>query len=342
MKNPAAIAVQRVKSMNIRGLNKFMGLMGREFNDHKTGFVWVPVVIAGFMIFGFISSAVIGNSMLDDFGILDKIHHGEITIDGETGTIDDAKYVLERLNKMDLRALHRAMGLGMVGMLSPLFLTIPFIILFGLLGSLYDDRKDRSYLFWKSMPVGDTTEVMSKLFAITVMGPAVIIGIAAIVQVFWMVLTSLQGMAYGVPVGTFLWGQVPTVGLWLGMLGMVILSVLWALPIIGWLTFVSSVAKKAPLLVAVVPIGAITALEAVFFKSTVFIKWVVDRLVGWAANLDGRDFDHIDVTDKLTSPFLSGVFDRLGEAVVTGEFWFSTAIGVAFIAGAIYMRRYNV
>lgn len=343
MRNPATLAMTRVKGLNIPGLNKFLGLMRREFLDHKTGFVWVPGVFAAFMIFGFISSAVIGNSMMDEFGVLDHIQNGQITVDGKTENIDDAKFLLERLNGMDIRALDRAMGIAMIALLSPLFLLIPFIITFGLLGSLYDDRRDRSVLFWKSMPVGDTNEVLSKLFAMTVMGPAVIIGFAAVVQVLWMIITIIQATSFGLGGVTtsFMWNQVPTVSLWIGMLSMVVLSVIWALPIIGWFTFVSSIAKKAPLLVALVPIGAIVAMEAVFNKSTVFIKWVVDRMVGWAVDLRGLDFDRIEVGDKLTSPFIGGTLERLGEGMATGEFWISTAIGVGFIGGAIYMRRHN-
>ena len=107
MRNPAAQVMTRVKDLNLPWLNRFMGLMNREFQDHKTGFVWVPAVFAGFMIFGFISTAVIGNSMIDEFGLLDHIQNGEITIDGKTfELLTNTRYTFNGDMKYNLRNTH--------------------------------------------------------------------------------------------------------------------------------------------------------------------------------------------------------------------------------------------
>ena len=55
-----------------------------------------------------------------------------------------------------------------------------FVVFFYCLGSLYDERKDRSVLFWKSLPVSDRDTVLSKALSALVVAPtlAIAVGIA--------------------------------------------------------------------------------------------------------------------------------------------------------------------
>ena len=46
------------------------------------------------------------------------------------------------------------------------------VVFFFCLGALFDDRKDRSVLFWKSLPISDQATVLSKVAMALVVAPA--------------------------------------------------------------------------------------------------------------------------------------------------------------------------
>ncbi len=327
----------KIPAIPFNKLGQVGGILKREYLDHRTGFVTVPLVFAAFMFVGIVYGAFFGHNEFMGMDIDGMRVNGEEVAGG-------VEYGIDRLNDMNLRSLNKAMGIAMAAMMFPILMIIPFVIVFGLLGTLVNDRQNRSFLFWQAMPVSDTKEVLTKLLAITVMGPAFIIGIAALVQLFAMVVGSIFGLANDIPAASFIWNNVPTVSLWFGLLANIIVLGIWALPIYGWFLAVSAFAPRAPLLVAAVPIAGAIALEAMFMKSAHFATWLAGRLSGWALQIDddgdirafGSDNPHID------GPFLGDAWDRLTIGFSSGEFWFSTALGVGLIAGAIYLRRYNV
>lgn len=336
MSNSATQAIERVKAFKMPHLGKFGGLMKREFLDHKTGFFIVPGVIAAFMVVLILWGTFYGNAQFMGLDLHELQAKGEIDIDG-------VNYGIDKINSMDLHSLKRALGIAMWALSVPILMIIPFVVVFGLLGSLYDDRRDRSYLFWKSMPVSDTQEVLAKLFAVTVMGPACIIGFAAVVQVFAMIVGGLWGAAYDIPIASFAWNNAPTLSLWLGMVAHQVVGMIWALPVLGWLLLVSSYATRAPLLVAAVPIAGVITLEGIFNHTAYFAEWLGTRLGGFAIKFEDGNFEPFSNGNaNFPSPFIDGAWDRLADGMATADFWVATAIGVALIAGAIQMRRYNV
>jgi len=142
---------------------------------------------------------------------------------------------------------------GMLG--SSVFFTVvmSFVIFFYLLGSLYDDRKDRSILFWKSLPASDTLTVASKLLAAMFIIPAFFLAITIITHVLMAIIGSLMVLgADGNPWSLFL-SVVNPFKAW----GMIAASYLaqsvWALPLYGWLMLVSAFAPRVPLLFATLP-----------------------------------------------------------------------------------------
>src|SRR5262249_36641340 len=71
---------------------------------------------------------------------------------------------------------NRSVGVAMLtlwewAMSIPLFVAVTIVVYFYLLQCLFDERKDRSILFWKSLPVSDGTTVASKLLVALVVVP---------------------------------------------------------------------------------------------------------------------------------------------------------------------------
>jgi len=148
------------------------------------------------------------------------------------------------------------------------------------LDCLHGERRDRSILFWKSLPVSDLTVVLAKATI-----PLVIIPLLSYVLTFVSHLTMLLWsstvlLASGQSVST-LWAHVSLFQTTLMILyHLVTVHTLWYAPIYCWLMLVSAWARRAPFLWAVLPPLAIAALEKIIFNTAHFAKFIGYRFGG--------------------------------------------------------------
>ncbi len=325
--------------MSAFSLGKIKGLVKREYLDHKTGFFLVPLVIGGLFALMSTISLLMGRFNLARMSVDDDItlglgDHGlEMLVDIASGTLGDS--------------LEPILGSLMLAASVPVLMITPFVIVFGLLSCLFDDRKDRSYLFWKSMPVSDSMEVMTKFVTMVFLGPLVILGIATLLQWFILVTAAIAlGVQTPLPVGTILMSA-PYLSLPISVYLQYVAYILMVLPLLAWLLLVSSWAPKAPLLFAAVPPVAVGVFEALLFNTHYFANWIANR-VEMRIEKPGLRTIH-DESGRITS--LSTEFDltsipaalgNLGETLVSADFLVGAVIAVALFAGAIWQRRYNV
>lgn len=144
--------------------------------------------------------------------------------------------------------------------------TTLIVAIFYCLDALYGERRDRSVLFWKSMPLSDSTAVLSKMFVPMVILPVVtIIGTIAtqfLMLLFSSAVLSMQGQS-SAPLWNLPWAPMTT-----GMMyHIVTVHSLYYAPIFAWLLLVSAWAKRLPFLWAVLPPAAIAILERVVFST---------------------------------------------------------------------------
>src|SRR6266487_433853 len=165
---------------------------------------------------------------------------------------------------------------------------IVFIVgVFYCLDALYGERRDRSILFWKSLPVSDLTTVLSKVTIPLVALPLVAFAMVVSVQLIMMLMTSANLIFHGMsPAST--WAHVPFFQNWVVLLYGLIAIALWHAPIYGWLLLVSGWARRATFLWAVLPLLAITIFETITFNTSHFASLVKHRLFGFAP--DAFDF----------------------------------------------------
>src|SRR6476469_5893969 len=123
-------------------MNTYKWLLKREFWEHKGGFFWTPAVVGALMTL-FLAASIIA-------GLVVKTQHG-MQINGEQVT-NLGKIVTPEQKTQVIDALSN----GYIGTAAPLFFVMAFVVFFFCLGSLFDERKDRSVLFWKSLPLSDT------------------------------------------------------------------------------------------------------------------------------------------------------------------------------------------
>jgi ABC-2 type transport system permease protein len=212
-----------------------------------------------------------------------------------------------------------------------LIVTAFIVGLFYSLDALYGERRDRSILFWKSLPVSDLTTVLSKAIIPIAILPAIIFAIAVLTQ-FFMLLISSAVLAPSGLAGTT-WANFNLLRESVVLFYGVIVIALWHAPIYGWALLISGIARRAPFLWAVLPPLAIGIFEKIAFNTTYFQSMLKNRLFG--AGDTAFDFHmhrsiSVDLAQLTPARFLT-----------TPGLWIGLAIAAGFIVAAIQLRRYR-
>lgn len=230
----------------------------------------------------------------------------------------------------DERRVHVETGLFAVGAL--FFAVMSIYCTWYLLECLYSDRRDRSVLFWKSMPVTDSATVLSKVLLALIGIPLVYFVACDLTSVLMAFIVSLRTRG---SLGGALWRP----GLWLELQGLWLYAIasaaIWYLPLAGALLIISAWAKRAVLLWSMLlPVAAILA-ERVFLGSHAIAQILDYRIFGY-----GRAAFHVSANAALDAASMGGADitpDPLGFVSNTAT-WFGAAAGIVLILGAIQLR----
>jgi len=211
---------------------------------------------------------------------------------------------------------------------------VVFIVgVFYCLDALHGERRDRSILFWKSLPVSDLTTVLSKITIPLVILPVIAFALVVCVQVIMLLMSSVNLLAHGVsPATTF--AHFPVFQNWLVMLYGLIAIALWHAPIYGWLLLVSGWARRATFLWAVLPLIVIQIFEKITFNTSYFGKMLQHRLMGFAPHafgFHGEGHPTIDSLVQLTP----------GRYLGSAGLWLGLLVAAAFLFAAVRLRRYR-
>jgi ABC-2 type transport system permease protein len=200
------------------------------------------------------------------------------------------------------------------------------------LDALHGERRDRSILFWKSLPVSDLTTVLSKASIPIVILPLLSFAITLATQWIMLLLSSAVLLASGLSVAT-LWRPLPFFQMSLMLLyHLLFIHGLWYAPIYGWLLLVSAWARRAAFLWAFLPLLAIGGVEKIAFNTSHFGAMLGYRLSGGA---EGAAFTASSVSmDPLTHLHPGQFLSSLG-------LWIGLAIAAAFLAAAVRLRRHH-
>lgn len=162
---------------------------------------------------------------------------------------------------------------------APIMFAALIVGFFYCLDALYGERRDRSILFWKSLPVSDVTTVLSKASIPLVVLPLIGFILGYVAQIFLLMLSTVVLRAAGMsalPVWSeFRFFQEPIVMIYgLGV------HALWFAPLYGWLLMISAWARRMPVLWAVLPPVAIGIAEKMIFQTTYFGSLLKYRFAG--------------------------------------------------------------
>jgi len=314
-------------------MNLFAQLLQREFWEHRGAFFITPVVIGGLQMLMLVIALV-------SIGVFTtKINGADVMLSNSLRQFADSSE--------HMRALILNNGLATVAW--PFLMVLGIVLVFYMVGSLYDDRKDRSILFWKSLPISDSDTVLSKLGTTLIVVPLIYLALIAVTQMFAMILASLVAVwIEGVPVWASLWRPTAFAHLWGDLLLGMFFTSLWWSPLYAWLMLCSAFSKRSPWLLAfAVPVGVgflegwLNFLGMIDTNGGTIGKWLLQHVA------NGMTMKGITVGGKGLMDTSQGaimkMFDHYADPdqFASGDLWLGVAVAVVLITASIYARRYR-
>jgi len=317
--------------MNARPISTLWTLMRRELWESPGAFKWTPITILGLTLFFIVFGLILGSRF-----------------DSEMAFTLDA---IRQFADVPL-AEKRMFVTGSLFVVSGLFFQILILVLLFYLSScLYDERKDRSILFWKSLPISDSMTVASKVLTACLLAPAIYLLMAVIAQLIVLMIATGYGLAAGINPLTAFWLPASLPKLWLVMALGLLVQGMWLLPIYAWLVFCSSWAPRVPILVAVAVPAGLSLLQHTWSLLSSFAlpqlnvgMIILERLgsgilpsnIGWRVESGGND---VDLADVSFSEELFMSFSNSLDFLLRPGMWIGFGIALALLAGSVWFRR---
>jgi ABC-2 type transport system permease protein len=284
----------------------FQTLVRREFWEHRA--LWIaPAVVSALMILGALFASV------------------KYRLTARGGMPD------EGADGMTMFAVMQ----GSVSM--PIVLVMSIVLVFYLLDCLYAERRDRSILFWKSLPVSDGLTVLSKLAVATIIVP---LGVFVLGLALSLVFTGIWQVSAAL-------GRLPAIPGWdmggwlkaeLALLACFAVGTLWYAPLAAYLLVVSAWARRSPFLWLLLPPVAAQIVEKVAFDTHYVGSFLGYRLIGiWPVLFahghsgHGRSFALSSALNQL----------KLGAALSNIDLWLGLLAAAGLVFAAIRIRRYR-
>jgi ABC-2 type transport system permease protein len=318
-------------------------LLQREFWEYKGSMFWAPLIVAALLV------VLIGGAL--GYGLAAHGVPHRVWVNGHVVSEGTLAAAADQLRPV---AAKIASGLYLVAAAPPLIMLI-FVVFAYCLGALYDERRDRSILFWKSLPVSDAMTVLSKLVTALCVAPLIAIAMGLAASLLLVLIGCAAMAANGVNLFDVVFGARDFYLAPLGVIALLPVYIVWALPTVGWLLLVSSWARTKPFLWAV---GA----PVVVLIVATWINAAMTRISGAPFALASLVSD---VVSRLLTGVVPGIWYAYPGAVPGGlphadngidvgatfmQSWASVASvdamvgvvgGAAMIYGAMRMRRWR-
>ena len=288
----------------------------REIQEHKVAFVYAPFFVSFILCF-VIASVYFGGTSIqtDQFNFSTEYYDEEIR---------QAMQSVSSVSRIDIVRT----GLLVLGF--PILLTVGFGLLAYSLSTFADERKDRSLIFWRSLPVSDLTTVLSKVFVVTLIVPLMVLPYIILLQLVAMTSASIFFATNDIVSFSWLWGSYIITD-WFRIIFSLWAQALWSLPLFLWLMLAGTFAAR-PIAGAIVPPVILIVLEGVIFKTNLVLEFIENRIGFWSRSdsfpKEYQELRVVDISDILL------LFS-------TQAFWIGILASVILVAGIVYFRSSN-
>tara|TARA_B100000900_G_C20596732_1_gene723747 strand:- start:70 stop:984 length:915 start_codon:yes stop_codon:yes gene_type:complete len=288
----------------------------REIQEHKVAFVYAPFFVSIILCL-VIASVYFGgtNIQTDQFNFSTEYYDEEIR---------QAMQSVSSVSRIDIVRT----GLLVLGF--PILLTVGFGLLAYSLSTFADERKDRSLIFWRSLPVSDLTTVLSKVFTVTLIVPLMVLPYIILLQLVSMTSASIFFATNDIVSFGWLWGSYIFTD-WFRIIFSLWAQSLWSLPLFLWLMLAGTYAAR-PIAGAIVPPVILIVLEGIIFKTNLVLEFIENRIGFWSrADSFPKEYQELRVVDVSDILLLFS----------TQAFWIGILASVILVAGIVYVRSSN-
>lgn len=305
-----------------RSVRPFPWLLRREIWEHRA--LWMtPVIMIVISLIGALLGLISGNLRgipADSFAA-----HGFI-------------------DKESSRALVLFISMSVA---ASFVLVMQMVWAFYAVDALNGERRDRSILFWKSLPLSDLQTVLAKIATVTIVAPLITFVAIVVAQLALLLIATVVLAAQGQS-SWMLWTQPVLLSCDLLIVYTLAVLSLWYLPVYAWLLLVSAWARRSVMLWAILPPIALIMVEKISLGSTYFATILGSRLAtgmrlafnteGWHINHFGHHNGRLMGDGDL--PNVLNLID-IPQLFASVEFWAGLAAAAGLIAAAVWVRRYR-
>jgi len=324
--------------------HKLRLLLRREFWEHKGGFFWAPIWAGGISLVLYFMAILVGEVMARK-AIADGELHGD---NGFRINQLDIGMLTKHMSAEDMRQAAQGIDLSLFLSGTWPFIVLGFVVFFYCLGALYDDRKDRSVLFWKSLPVSDRDTVLSKAISATIVAPVIATAVSLVTMFGFLMLVSAVVAIHGGNPFTLVWGLGSPLRIAAKLVATIPVYALWSLPTVGWLMLCSAWSRSKPFLWAVmIPLFAgifvfwfdimdLFNLDTAWFWQHIVLRALTSVFPGlWMSATSGIHVNGPEDFDRLLS------LQQMYSVFASPQIWIGAIAGIAMLFGAVRLRRWR-
>jgi ABC-2 type transport system permease protein len=204
------------------------------------------------------------------------------------------------------------------------------VAIFYCLDALYGERRDRSILFWKSMPVSDLATVLSKASIPVLLIPLLTFVATVVTQVAMLLVSSVVLSGSGIS-PSILWEHIRLADIIRINFGHVVMfHGIWYAPLYAWLLLASAWATRLPFLWATLPPAAVVVIERVAFNTAHFASSLQVVFLGGSESDAGSAMPAMTM-DMLRVP--------LSQLLLSPGLWIGLGLSAVFLSAAVRLRR---
>ena len=295
-------------------MNALKAMIRRELQEHKWGFVYLPWIVGAFMSL----VVVLVYLGLTEVNTENFKFSTEVFADSE---------VVQSMNDATFDQRRAAIRAGLFVLGFPLVIALGFAVLAYSLSTFFDERKDKSITFWRSLPVSDSFTVFSKLIVALVVAPLLVIPALLFLHLVSVTAGSIYFAVSDIVPFTWAWQAYPWLD-WIRVIFSLWVQALWTLPIITWIMLTGAYSRK-PVVAAILPPVVVVLVEGVSLSSSVFLDSLFERVQPWSrVSSFPKEYESLGVAELSDIPLLFGMT----------EFWAGILISSVFIYLTIYFR----
>ena len=299
----------------MRRYDVLKALVKRELLENRLGLIYAPWIVS------IILCVVI---VLVYSGLAD-ISTPNFTF---STSIFDNPETVEWMRVATAEQIHAVTRTALLILGTPVVLVMFFGIVSYSLGTFYEERKDKSITFWRSLPVSDGLTILSKVFVACFVTPLIVLPALIVLHLVALLSASFFLMSSDIVSFGWVWDGSSIID-WLRVIVSLWTQAIWLLPIISWLMLSGSYAKK-PIVAAILPVVALVVLERVVSSSGVLFSILKDRFGPWSLSSS---------FPNKTEELRVGDISDVQLLITTGEFWYGILLSIVLLAATVYVRN---